>query len=77
MAVQCICRVLAPEGIAGSVLKGMTADDLRSMGISYGDARRLVDQIKLVDLQVLQIATSVLILANSNGICFKIGWETM
>ena len=43
-----VCRVLAPEGITGSVLKGMTADDLRSMGISYGDARRLVDQIHLL-----------------------------
>lgn len=43
-----VCRELAPEGITGSVLKGMTTDDLRSMGLSYGDARRLVDQIHLL-----------------------------
>ena len=43
-----VCRALAPECITGSVLKGMTTDDLRSMGISYGDARRLVDHIDLL-----------------------------
>jgi hypothetical protein len=40
-----VCSLLAPEGITGSVLKGMTTDDLRSMGVSYGDARRLVNHI--------------------------------
>ncbi|KAI2503021.1 hypothetical protein MHU86_11448 [Fragilaria crotonensis] len=40
-----VCCHLAPEAVTGSVLKGMTAEDLRSMGVSYGDARRLVNHI--------------------------------
>ena len=40
-----VCSLLAPEAITGSILKGMTTDDLRSMGLSYGDARRLVNHI--------------------------------
>ena len=40
-----VCCHLAPEAVTGSTLKGMTVDDLRSMGVCYGDARRLVNQI--------------------------------
>ncbi|KAI2503023.1 hypothetical protein MHU86_11450 [Fragilaria crotonensis] len=41
-----VCWHLAPEAVTRSVLKGMTADDLKSMGVSYGDARRLVNHRK-------------------------------
>jgi hypothetical protein len=43
-----VCSLLAPEGITGSVLRDMTTGDLRSMGVSYGDSRRLVDHIQLL-----------------------------
>lgn len=43
-----VCSLLAPEGITGAVLRNMTTEDLRSMGVCYGDARRLVDQIQVL-----------------------------
>ena len=45
-----VCGMLAPELIDGSVLDALTLIDLRSMRLTYGDARRLLDEIDaLVD----------------------------
>ena len=40
-----VCSRLAPEAVTGPILQGLTTDDLRSMGVSYGDARRLVNHV--------------------------------
>ena len=41
-----VCGRLAPELIDGSVLDALTLADLRFMRLTYGDARRLLDEIE-------------------------------
>ena len=43
-----VCGMLAPELIDGSVLDALTMADLRSMRLTYGDARRLLDEIDVL-----------------------------
>lgn len=43
-----ICSQVAAECISGQELDGLTVHDLRSMGVPYGHARGLVDQIHIL-----------------------------